>query len=279
MWGGMIVSRKLHLRAAACLAGALVAGVAVSPSLSAAPRAAASGTVTDITNPDGYICHEPGFVGFENFAAGTTLVHGSVPGVDFTSTTGTFTWTVGDFAAGNKNGQKYPAGPLTSEQTNWAAAGPPTANTSGRINLLNGAASTFSVLVKDASLFTLSAFAANHSLIVKTPPMRTPDGRHMSLVTVTSPTANISYLQLDVTGTSNYVLDSLCTDAPGVPTGQLVLSSADGAPSFRRQRNRRHLDQRLLQRPGQDERGGNVPGALDDLLDSSVGSGENRRDW
>lgn len=222
----MNVIRKFHLRAVVCLAGAISLTSAVIPTVSATIRPAVPGTVTDIANPDTYTCTQPGFVGFEDIPAATTLTHRYIPGIDFT-TSGSFTWHVGDFAAGADEGTKFPAGTLTSEQTHWAT----TDVTSGRIDLLGGNASTFSTLVKTDASVTLEGHASNGSVVSTVGPSTVPAGRHMIEVKLADPTADIAYVIVIVTGGSGFTLDSVCTDAPGVPTGQLRLSSADGPPT------------------------------------------------
>src|SRR6266566_6959695 len=99
----MNVMGTFHFRAVVCLAGAVALTTAVIPTVWASVPPAGVGTVTDIANPDVYTCTQRGFVGFEDIPEATTLSHGYIPGIDFT-TSGGFTWRVGDFGAGADEG-------------------------------------------------------------------------------------------------------------------------------------------------------------------------------
>jgi outer membrane protein assembly factor BamB len=211
---------------AVCVAVASAAFLATGATPGSARPAAGHATVKDISDFGSYVCDQPGFVGFENLSTGTALTSGTVHGLSF-STNNAARWHVGDFAAGEHDGQKYPAGRYTSEQTHFADADGATTAT---ITLTGGLASTFSVLVSDYSNARLEAFAQNGASLGKTPPHRVPDGRHMGQLQIVQPTRKIARVTLTVNG-ADFAIDSICTDAVAVPTPQLTLTSTDGAPT------------------------------------------------
>jgi hypothetical protein len=97
----------------------------VIPVLVGTPAASAltnSATHTAGINPDTYAgCTQSAYFDFEGLPDGTNLSAAAVNGVQFT-TTGGYTWLVGDFSTGSYNG-KYPAGAYTSQGTHWAWLG------------------------------------------------------------------------------------------------------------------------------------------------------------
>src|ERR1700726_382709 len=158
---------RLH-RITVVLAASLLGLGAVE--LGAPEVAQAQGTnttsVTDIANPDGYTCGQPGFVGFESLPDGTTLP-GTIAGLKFV-TAGGETWRVGDFSTGNYNG-KYPNGAYMSEGTHWAWLGPNQG--SGRIDMSNGPASYFSLLTSVGGTDVyLEAYDASGTLLATAGP-------------------------------------------------------------------------------------------------------------
>jgi outer membrane protein assembly factor BamB len=222
----------VQLLVALTLGSALVATIVAAPAAIASSRGQerpATASVIDIANPDQYLCPEPGWVGFEDVANGTSLGATTVPGLSFTAGGGG-PWSVGDYATGTYDG-KFPAGTFTSEELHWAWPG--ASNGNGRIDLIDGAATTFSVLVSNTAPVYLDAYASDNTLLATAGPTAVhPNGvRHMSEMKIDSPIRNIAYAVVrDSTG-DPFVVDSLCTDAPGLPSEQLTLTSADGHPN------------------------------------------------
>lgn len=169
-------------------------------------------TATDIASPDDYLCSEPGFIGFESLADGTTLP-GTIAGLDFV-TTGGHTWLVGDFATGHYNG-KYPSGSYMSQGTHWAWLGEQQG--AGRINMANGPASYFSLLTSvGATPVSLEAFDASGNLLASAGPATfNINTGHMTELKITRSTPDIAYVIVHDTG-NFFLVDSICTDAPGV---------------------------------------------------------------
>ncbi|HYM54376.1 MAG TPA: hypothetical protein VES97_03380, partial [Solirubrobacteraceae bacterium] len=93
---------RLAAVVAACLSF-VAGGAAIATPQSAVAAGSNATSATDVPNPDAYSCIQPGFVGFEKLADGTSLP-GTIAGLDFV-TTGGHTWLVGDFATGNYNGK------------------------------------------------------------------------------------------------------------------------------------------------------------------------------
>lgn len=188
---------------------------------------AASATVTNITNPDAYSCGQSGFITFEALPNFTNLSVGSIDGVQFT-TTGGHTWLVGDFAAGGYNG-KYPSGGYMSQGTHWAWLG--TAQGAGRIDFVNGPASYFSLLVSSASPVSLDGYDSSGNLLTTAGPSgaNTGTGR-MAELKITRDTSDLAYVIVHDSG-NLFLVDSLCTDAPGVPHAENSAPTADaGGP-------------------------------------------------
>ncbi|HEX4493467.1 MAG TPA: PQQ-binding-like beta-propeller repeat protein [Acidimicrobiia bacterium] len=222
---------KFGARRVALTAVCVVVSSAAFLATGAAPVSARpafrTGTVQDITDFDSYSCPQSGigFVGFEDLGTDSTLGSASVPGLSFSADHGAH-WTVRNFDAGAADGEKFPAGPLSSEQTHWSTA---TGANTATINLTGGTASHFSMLVSDYSKATLTAFSSTGKKLGSTPTHKIPDGRHMSIFQLDRPLGDIGKVTLTVNG-HDFAIDSICTDAPQVPTPQLTLSSADGAP-------------------------------------------------
>lgn len=177
----------------------------------------ASSSVTNITNPDGHACSEPGFITFENLSDGTSLSVGNIGGVQFT-TTGGFTWLVGDFDTGLYNG-KYPNGGYTSEGTHWAWLGPNQGT--GRIDFVNGPASSFSLLASvNSSAVSVDAYGANDAFLERAGPSAINYGTgHMDELKITRQVADIAYVLVHDTG-NFFEVDAICTDAG---TGPVVV--------------------------------------------------------
>lgn len=176
----------------------------------------ATTSVADIPNPDAYTCAEPGFITFEDLPDGTSLASGTISGVQFT-TTGGFTWLVGDFATGQYNG-KYPNGAYTSQGTHWAWLGPNQG--SGRMDFPNGPASYFSLLVSNYTPIYLDAYDANNNLLETAgPALVNYNTGHMAELAITRSTADIAYVIVHDSG-NYFLVDAICTNAATVPQTQ-----------------------------------------------------------
>lgn len=194
--------------------GALVLGLGV-----VAPQAvAATATTADITDPDSYRCSQSGFVTFETLPDGTNLAPTAINGVQFTTTNG-YTWLVGDFATGGYNG-KYPNGAYTSQGTHWAWLGPNQG--SGRIDFINGSTSYVSLLISGTlTPVQLDAYGSDGTLLATAGPAPANTGTgHMSELKVARDTADVAYIIVHDSG-NYFLVDSICTNAPGVPRNTL----------------------------------------------------------
>ncbi len=175
----------------------------------------AASSTTVVSDPDAYSCNQSGFIGFEEFADGTNLSENSIGGVQFT-TTGGYTWRVGDFATGQYNG-KYPNGAYTSQGTHWAWLG--TSQGAGRIDFVNGPASYFSLLTSSFTPVSLDAYGADGALLETAGPGRsnTSTGT-MDELKITRSARDIAYVVVHDSG-NYFLVDSICTNAPGVSGG------------------------------------------------------------
>ena len=190
--------------------------------LHVAGQAAAVGT-TNIVVPDAYVCSEQGHVDFEQLADGTNLSATAFPGIQFT-TTGGYTWLVGDFATGFYNG-KFPDGAYTSQGTHWAWLG--IDQGTGRIDLTAGKASSFSLLTSTATPVSLEAYDASGGLLdVAGPSPVTTETPTMAELRIARPTRDISYLVVHDTG-NYFEVDEICTDAPLDDSADLAVSQSD----------------------------------------------------
>jgi hypothetical protein len=172
-------------------------------------------TVTDVPNPDAYTCSQPGYITFEEYPDQFNLSAGAISGVEFT-TTGGYTWLVGDFGTGNYNG-KYPGGGYMSEGMHWAWLG--TVQGAGRIDFVDGTASYFSLLtsVGAPSPVYLEAYDSSDTLLETAGPA--PDNcntGHMWELVISRPSEDMAYVIVHDTG-DYFLVDAICTDAPGVP--------------------------------------------------------------
>ncbi|WP_199921516.1 PKD domain-containing protein [Intrasporangium calvum] len=193
---------------------ALLAGLALAAtSAVAVPTAAsAASSVTVISNPDAYVCSETGYIGFEDLTDLTNLSAGAIGGVQFTTTAG-YSWLVGDFATGGYNG-KYPSGQYTSHGTHWAWLG--VDQGAGRIDFVNGPASTFSLLASTNTPVVLEAYDSSAALLESTASSGTNLGTGtMAELKITRASADIAYVVVHDTG-NYFEVDDICTDAPGV---------------------------------------------------------------
>src|SRR5689334_21900379 len=91
--GHSIPRRLAHVTAAGLIA--FTAGAAFAPSSAVAAVVSAN----DVADPDSYQCGQSGFITLETLSDQTSLETSAINGVQFT-TTGGFTWLVGDFTTG-----------------------------------------------------------------------------------------------------------------------------------------------------------------------------------
>lgn len=177
-------------------------------------RIPSADTVTDISNPDAYVCSQPGYINFESFPDGTNLSSGMISGVQFTTTDG-FTWLVGDWATGRYNG-KYPNGGYTSQGTRWAWLG--VTQPRGRIDFPRGPASYFSLLTSNnLSPVFLEAYDANNNLLARAGPAPTNyNTGHMTELRITRAVADIHHVIVHDEG-NFFLIDAVCTNAPQTP--------------------------------------------------------------
>jgi hypothetical protein len=175
---------------------------------------AATATVTDIPNPDSYTCGLSGSIDFERYTDGTPLSNGAINGVQFT-TTGGYTWVVGDWTTGNYNG-KYPTGAYTSQGERWAWLG--TQQGAGRIDFASGRASAFSLLVSNTTPVQLDAYGGDGTLLATAgPDSSNSNTGHMTELKITRDAPDIAFLIVHDTG-NFFLVDSICTNASGVPS-------------------------------------------------------------
>jgi hypothetical protein len=175
-------------------------------------------------DPDAYSCPYPGYVDFERFADGTDLSAETFPGIEFT-TTGGFTWRVGDWNTGQYNG-KYPdGGRYTSQGTHWAWLG--TQQGAGRIDLTLGHAQVFSLLTSANTEMYLEAYDDGGRLLETAGPAPSDlDTGQMNELRIARPTADIAYVIVHDTG-NFFAVDGVCSDARGVGA---VDTDGDGLP-------------------------------------------------
>lgn len=170
-------------------------------------------SVTDVPNPDVYQCSQPGHVDFEGFPDTTDLTSGTISGLQFT-TTGGYTWVVGDWATGKYNG-KYPAGGYTSGGTRWAWLGPNQG--AGRIVFPKGPASFFSLLVSTNTPVSLDTYDQYDNLLATTGPAPYTYGTgHMTELKVTRAKADMAYVVVHDRG-NYFLVDEICTNAAQTP--------------------------------------------------------------
>lgn len=205
----MKVSRSRRPRIAITVATAVLSTImAIAPG-----PASAETIVTNIPNPDAYSCPETGFIDFETFPDKTNISEQTFPGVEFTTTNG-YTWRVGDFATGTTYNGKYPDGEYTSQGTHWAWLG--TAQGSGRIEMVEGAAGFLSLLVSSESPVYLEAYDESGALLeTAASTSGNVDTGSMDELRIERATDDISYVIVHDSG-NFFIVDAVCTDAPGV---------------------------------------------------------------
>lgn len=212
------MTRSLPFRSLLAPLATLVALALLAPA-----TALAEATVRSV-NPDAYSCPYPGYIDFERYADETDLSAESFPGIEFT-TTGGFTWRVGDWDTGNYNG-KYPSnGSYSSQGTHWAWLG--TQQGAGRIDLTLGHAQVFSLLTSANSLTYLEAYGDGGQLLETAGPAPgNLDTATMNELRIARPSADIAYVIVHDTG-NFFAVDGLCSDARGVSA---VDTDGDGLP-------------------------------------------------
>jgi hypothetical protein len=162
-------------------------------------------------------CGSFGQVTFEGLSEASVLGE-VIPGVKFTTTAGQ-DWLVGRWSSGNYNG-KYPTrGIYTSEGDAWAWLGPSQGR--GVITFTQGLASYFSLFTSTVGGVTIDAYDQNGNFLANSGSASSNVGTGtMDKLTISRPTPDIKSIQ--VHDSANYwIVDDLCTDAPGVACGSL----------------------------------------------------------
>jgi len=222
------LTTKAKLRAATLRRTSAKRAAMQAHALEATPTATA--TDTPGIDPDAYACGEPGYIDFEGLPDGYDLSASAVGGVQFT-TTGGYTWLVGNFATGAYNG-KYPNGAYGSQGTNWAWLGPDEG--AGRIDFLTGPASYFSLLTSANTTVQLDAYDASGNLLATAGPIApNTDTGTMDELKITRAMPDMAYVIVHDDG-NYFLIDSVCTDAPGTyttPIGGPVGDQMAGNPS------------------------------------------------
>lgn len=190
--------------------------------------------VTTGLDPESGVATCPAGYGLENFESGIDgyqwggpAIASTIPGVSFITTAGQDWWT-GDWAAGY-NG-KYPNGAYTSGGQKWAWLG--VSQGSGIINFTEGEASYVSVYTSTYSGVVLDAYADDGTFLASSgwASNNISTGK-MTMLSISRPTADIGYVIIHDTG-NYWLIDWLCTDAPGVPTpvpiNQTPVANANG---------------------------------------------------
>src|SRR5215213_565250 len=165
-------------------------------------------------------CGGSGFIDFEGTSQGQALGE-VIPGVKFITTQGQ-EWLVGRWSSGKYNG-KYPNGAYTSEGDAWAWLGPNQG--AGIIRFTQGKASYFSCIVSTASGVTADAYDENNNLLESSGfASNNISTGLMDKLIIDRPTPDIQYVIVHDSG-NYWLLDSICTNAPGVGCGTLNVPS------------------------------------------------------
>ena len=163
----------------------------------------------------------PSGFGLENFESGTDGFYGggppiasTVPGVQFTTTQGQ-DWLTGDWTVGGYNG-KYPSGAYTSGGNKWAWLG--VSQGSGIIDFTQGNASYVSIYTSTFSGVVVDAYANDGTFLESSGwAGNNLSTGQMTQLLISRPTADVGYVIVHDTG-NYWLMDWLCTNAPGVPT-------------------------------------------------------------
>lgn len=162
------------------------------------------------------ICKSPtdGFIDFEEGTDGE-IISSTVSGLKFTTTYG-IDWKYGDIRTGNYNIYPYNNQDYETNGNFFAWLG--VAGNIGRIDFTGGEATYLSVLTSTYSGLILNAYDNDNNLIATsgwaTSNLRT---RTFTRLTVEAPSGKtIAYILIHDSG-NYWLIDDLCTDAPGVP--------------------------------------------------------------
>ncbi|MCK5466538.1 C40 family peptidase [Candidatus Parcubacteria bacterium] len=162
------------------------------------------------------ICKNPtdDFIDFEEGSDGETLLS-TISGLKFTTSYG-IDWKYGDIRTGNYS--VYPYGSKSYETNGNFFAWLGTTGNVGRIDFIEGGATYLSALTSTYSGLILDAYDADDNLIATsdwaTDNLNT---RTFTRLTVEAPLdKTIAYILIHDSG-NYWLIDDLCTDAPGVP--------------------------------------------------------------
>lgn len=152
--------------------------------------------------------------GFIDFEDGTdeAVIRSTIPGLEFTTTLG-LDWIYGDIRTGKYN--VYPYGHQGFETNGNFFAWLGVSGDQGRIDFPKGPATYLSVLVSTESGVKIDAYDAEGNFLVTSGwAENNLDTRTFTRLTVEVP--GMAYVIVHDTG-NYWLIDDLCTDAPGVP--------------------------------------------------------------
>lgn len=162
------------------------------------------------------ICKSPtdGFIDFEKGSDGETI-SSSIPGLKFTTTYG-IDWKYGDIRTESYSVYPYGLGSYETNDNFFAWLG--TTGDVGRIDFTEGGATYLSVLASTYSGLVLDAYDADNYLIATSDrATNNLNTRTFTRLTVEAPLGEtIAYILVHDSG-NYWLIDDLCTDAPGVP--------------------------------------------------------------
>jgi len=159
------------------------------------------------------ICRKPtdGFIDFEDGTDGA-VIRSSIPGLKFTTTLG-LDWIYGDIRTGKYN--VYPYGHQGYETNGNFFAWLGVTGDQGRIDFPQGTATYLSVLVSTYSGVKIDAYDAEGNFLATSGwAENNLHTRTFTRLTVEAP--GMAYVIVHDTG-NYWLIDDLCTDAPGVP--------------------------------------------------------------
>jgi len=161
------------------------------------------------------ICKSPtdGFIDFEEGSDGE-IISSSIPGLKFTTTHG-IDWKYGDIRTGNYSVFPYNSGSYETNGNFFAWLG--TTGDTGKIDFTEGGATYLSVLASTYSGLVLDAYDAdNHLIATSDRATNNLNTRTFTRLTVEAPLdKTIAYVLIHDSG-NYWLIDDLCTDAPGV---------------------------------------------------------------
>lgn len=152
--------------------------------------------------------------GFIDFEEGTeaAVISSTIPGVQFSTTYG-INWRYGDIRTGNYN--VYPYGTKAYETNGNFFGWLGVTGDTGRIDFTEGTATYLSVLTSTYSGLKLDAYDADNNFLA-TSGWATSNINTRTFTRLTVEAENIAYVLIHDTG-NYWLIDDLCTDAPGVP--------------------------------------------------------------